>query len=104
MSAMPTTLSDETSPPTNRVRDKLLFSNNADAEVAYHAGMLYLLAIILPPVAVLWIGKPFQAVLNLVLTLLFWVPGAVHACLLVHEYKADKRTRSIIDAMQPAAR
>ncbi|MFZ4779617.1 MAG: YqaE/Pmp3 family membrane protein, partial [Terrimicrobiaceae bacterium] len=31
--------------------------------------MRYLLAIILPPLAVLLCGKPFQAVLNLILTL-----------------------------------
>lgn len=36
--------------------------------------MLYLLCL-LPPVAVLVAGKPIQAVLNLVLTLLFYVPG-----------------------------
>jgi uncharacterized membrane protein YqaE (UPF0057 family) len=39
----------------------------------------YLLAIILPPVAVLLCGKPVQALLNLVLTLFFWIPGVVHA-------------------------
>jgi uncharacterized membrane protein YqaE (UPF0057 family) len=61
--------------------------------------MLYLLAILLPPVAVLIAGKPFQAALNLVLCLFLWVPGAVHACLIVHERKADARTRRIIDAM-----
>ena len=32
--------------------------------------MLYLLAILVPPLAVLLIGKPVQAVLNLVLTCL----------------------------------
>lgn len=58
--------------------------------------MLYLLAIILPPVAVLLCGKPIQAILNLVLTLLFYVPGAVHAILVVHDSKEDKRTRRIL--------
>jgi len=55
--------------------------------------MLYLLAIVLPPVAVLFIGRPFQAFLNLILTLLLWLPGAIHAVLLVNEYKADKRMK-----------
>jgi uncharacterized membrane protein YqaE (UPF0057 family) len=53
--------------------------------------MLYLLAIVVPPVAVLLTGKPVQALLNLLLTLLFWLPGVIHAILVVNEYKADKR-------------
>jgi uncharacterized membrane protein YqaE (UPF0057 family) len=60
--------------------------------------MLYFLAIVLPPVAVLLCGKPFQAILNLILTICFWVPGAVHACLVVHERHADKRAARIIRA------
>lgn len=55
--------------------------------------MMYLLAIILPPVAVLLSGKPVQAVLNLLLTLLFWVPGAIHAILVVKDKKDDKRMK-----------
>lgn len=55
--------------------------------------MMYLLAIVAPPVAVLFIGRPFQAFLNLILTLLLWLPGAIHAVLLVHEHKADKRMK-----------
>ncbi|WYP26789.1 YqaE/Pmp3 family membrane protein [Alkalihalobacillus sp. FSL W8-0930] len=55
--------------------------------------MLYLLAIILPPVAVLFVGRPFQAIINLILTLIFWVPGVIHACLLVADKKADQRAK-----------
>ncbi|HZW68669.1 MAG TPA: YqaE/Pmp3 family membrane protein [Pseudogracilibacillus sp.] len=55
--------------------------------------MMYLLAIVLPPLAVLLVGRPLQAVLNLILTLFFWLPGAIHAILLVHEKKADKRMK-----------
>lgn len=57
------------------------------------SNMMYLLAILLPPVAVLFVGKPFQAILNLILTLFFWLPGAIHAVLLVHEKKADDRMK-----------
>ena len=53
--------------------------------------MLYLLAILVPPLAVLLIGRPVQAVLNLVLTCLGGVPGMIHALFLVNEHKADKR-------------
>ena len=65
--------------------------------------MRYLLALLLPPVAVLVCGKPVQALLNLVLTLLFWVPGAVHACLVVHGHLADKRADRIIAAVRTRA-
>lgn len=58
--------------------------------------MLYLLAIFLPPVAVLLCGKPFQALLNVVLTALLWVPGVIHAFMVVHSHQADKRTDRIV--------
>ena len=64
--------------------------------------MRYFLAIILPPLAVLLCGKPFQFVLNLVLTLLFWIPGVIHAILVVNGHLADKRTDRIIQANQKA--
>lgn len=54
---------------------------------------MYLLAILLPPVAVLMCGKPIQALLNLILTLIFWFPGAIHALFVVNEYKADQRAK-----------
>lgn len=60
--------------------------------------MKYLLAILLPPVAVLICGKPVQALINIPLTLLFWVPGVVHAILVVMDRKADKRADRIIQA------
>ena len=62
--------------------------------------MLYLLAILLPPVAVLLCGKPFQAILNLVLTLLGWIPGVIHACLVVSSHHADQRNQRVIDEMR----
>lgn len=55
--------------------------------------MLYLLAVVLPPVAVLLVGKPFQALLNLLLTICFWFPGAIHAILVVKDKKDDKRMK-----------
>ncbi|MFE4073946.1 YqaE/Pmp3 family membrane protein [Peribacillus sp. YIM B13477] len=55
--------------------------------------MLYLIAILFPPLAVLLAGKPIQAVLNLVLTLFFYVPGLIHAILVVHDKKVDKRMK-----------
>lgn len=62
--------------------------------------MRYLLAIILPPVAVLLCGKPVQFVLNILLTLFFWVPGMIHAILVVHTHLEDKRTDRVVEAIQ----
>lgn len=55
--------------------------------------MMYLLAILCPPLAVLIVGKPVQAFLNLILTILLWLPGAIHAILVVNEKKADERMK-----------
>ncbi|HDR7711199.1 YqaE/Pmp3 family membrane protein [Bacillus thuringiensis] len=53
--------------------------------------MMYLLAVICPPLAVLLTGKPVQALLSLVLTMFFYFPGLIHAVFVVHEKKADNR-------------
>ena len=53
---------------------------------------MYFLAVIFPPLAVLLTGKPVQALLNLLLTILGWVPGAIHAILVVKDKKDDKRS------------
>lgn len=58
---------------------------------------MYFLAIILPPLAVLLVGKPFQALLNLILTIFFWIPGAIHAILVVKDKKDEKRMKKLID-------
>lgn len=62
--------------------------------------MRYLLAILLPPVAVLSCGKPFQALLNLLLTLCFWLPGVIHAVLVVNQFHEERNTQRIISAMR----
>lgn len=61
--------------------------------------MLYILAIFCPPLAVLLCGKPGQAGLNFLLWLLFWIPGTIHAWMIVSEHKADKRTATLVKAM-----
>lgn len=62
--------------------------------------MLYSLAIILPPVAVLACGKPFQAILNFLLSLCFWFPGAVHALFIANTHLADKRANNLLRAVE----
>ncbi|EWH11164.1 hypothetical protein DS2_04885 [Catenovulum agarivorans DS-2] len=61
--------------------------------------MMYLLAILLPPIAVLFVGRPILALLNLVLCLFFYVPGIVHALFMVHSSKNDKRHKELMSAV-----
>ena len=53
--------------------------------------MQYFLAIIAPPIAVLAVGRPWLSLLNLVLTVAGWIPGVIHAVLVINEHKADQR-------------
>ena len=61
--------------------------------------MRYFLAIIFPPLAVFLCGKPIQCVLNIVLTLLGWIPGVIHALFVVNSHLADKRNKELINAI-----
>jgi hypothetical protein len=80
--------------------------------------MIYLIAIFLPPLALLLYGKIFQAIFNfiicvlaIVLGIIFIVlPGApfvvlwgiavLHAVLAVNSAKQDARAREVADAMR----
>jgi len=80
--------------------------------------MIYLVAIVLPPLALLLYGKIFQAIFNflicvlaIVLGIIFIVlPGApfvilwgiavLHAVLAVNSAKQDARAREVADAMR----
>ena len=74
--------------------------------------MLYLVALILSPLAVLLAGKPFQALINGALWLLAWpllmvgvgfgvfVVCTIHALFVVHNHYADARTQRLIDAQR----
>ncbi len=62
--------------------------------------MRYFLAIILPPLAVFLCAKPIQALLNLVLTVLGWIPGVIHAFFVVNGHLEDKRANRIVNAMK----
>ncbi|MEH7503305.1 YqaE/Pmp3 family membrane protein [Neobacillus drentensis] len=45
----------------------------------------------LPPVAILVKGKPFQALFNILLTLCFWLPGVIHAWIVINGANKDAR-------------
>ena len=62
--------------------------------------MRYLLAIVLPPLAVLLCGRPVQALLNTILWVCLWIPGSIHALFVVHDHLAEQRTQTMVRALQ----
>lgn len=76
--------------------------------------MIYLVALVLPPLALLLYGKIFQAIFNLLIYVLAWVvfifslflggsPGfvlwlvaALHAILVINNVKKDARIASLL--------
>lgn len=61
--------------------------------------MLYFLAVICPPLAVLFCNRPGSFLINLILTLIFYIPGMIHAILIVADTKAEKRNREVVEAI-----
>jgi hypothetical protein len=72
--------------------------------------MIYLLAIILPPLALLLNGQPFSAILNVVLIApclifglifhpLLLVPST-HAVIAIYMERENRRHREIVDAIE----
>ena len=62
--------------------------------------MRYVLAVLLPPIAVLSCGKVFQAIVNVLLLPFVWIPAVVHALFVVHNHHADVRADRLIHAMR----
>ena len=60
--------------------------------------MRYFLCFLCPPIAILTTGKIGALILNIILTLCFWVPGIIHSILVVNKYYEDKRYRRLIRA------
>jgi hypothetical protein len=72
--------------------------------------MIYILAVFLPPLALLLNGQPFSALLNLVLIVpcivfglvfwvLFFVPSA-HAVIAISMKRDSRKHREIVDAIE----
>jgi hypothetical protein len=70
--------------------------------------MLYVLAIAVPPLALLLAGKPFQAILNLILFVVsivlailtfgtLWIVCVIWALVAVHNHYNDERVRRAVD-------
>jgi len=64
--------------------------------------MRYILAILLPPLGMLFCGKLLQALLCflLMLTVLGWPVASIWAVLVVSDYHADKRNQDLIRALR----
>ncbi len=75
--------------------------------------MIYILAIVLPPIALFVAGKPIQGIINAILFILsivlfvftlgfgsflsfpLWVVSVVHALFVVHGYRTDQKITKI---------
>jgi len=57
---------------------------------------MYLVAILCPPLAVFFTGKPFQALINIILSLAFYFPGLIHAIMVVKDSKDEKRHKELV--------
>jgi len=57
--------------------------------------MLFFLAVLLPPLAVLLTGRIGSFFLSLILTLFGWLPGVIHAFFVVSDYKNEQRFREL---------
>ena len=65
--------------------------------------MYAVLAILCPPLAVLLTAGPSGAVKNVGLTMLFYVPGVLHARAAVERYTAARRYEALMRAMDRSA-
>jgi hypothetical protein len=72
--------------------------------------MIYILAVLLPPLALLLNGQPFSATLNLILIvpcfifgwlfpILFLVPS-IHGVLAIYMKREDRKHRELVDAIE----
>jgi uncharacterized membrane protein YqaE (UPF0057 family) len=57
--------------------------------------MLLFLCYVFPPLAVLFMGRPFSAILNFFLCAFFYVPGITHALTCYADYKVNGIKRAI---------
>jgi len=61
---------------------------------------MLVLCYLCPPLAVLLMGKPFSAILNVFLTgCLFWIPGIKHALVCYADWAMDKKFDRVVDAV-----
>jgi hypothetical protein len=72
--------------------------------------MIYVLAVLLPPLGLLLNGQPFSAIANVVLIVisillglffpLFFLLPSAHAVVAVHMKREDRKHREMVDAIE----
>jgi hypothetical protein len=72
--------------------------------------VIYILAVLLPPLGLLLNGQPFAAILNLALIApcvllgfffpVLWLLPSIHAVIAVHMRREDRKHREIVDAIE----
>ncbi len=72
--------------------------------------MIYLLAVFIPPLALLLNGQPFSAVFNLILIVpslllgfifpAFFLVPSLHAVVAVHMKREDRKHRELVNAIE----
>ena len=60
---------------------------------------MFILCIFIPPLAALISGGILSFIFNLILCCLFYIPGVIHAFMVVNNAKAEKRNKKIVDAI-----
>jgi len=72
--------------------------------------MIYILALFLPPLALLFNGQPFAAIFNLVLIVpclllglvfhVLWLVPSAHAVIAIYHERENRRHREIVEAIE----
>ena len=72
--------------------------------------MIYLLAVLIPPLALLLNGQPFSAIFNLILIVpclflglifpSFFLVPSLHAVIAVHMEREDRKHRELVNAIE----
>jgi uncharacterized membrane protein YqaE (UPF0057 family) len=62
--------------------------------------MRYFLCFLFPPAAVLTTGRIGSLILNIILTIFFWIPGIIHAILIVNDFYEARRHRQLVRVMR----
>jgi len=72
-----------------------LESGDRRLRAAEMKALRYFFCVVLPPLAVLMTGRIASFFLSIILTLLGWIPGVIHACLVVNDYHAEQRAAAV---------
>ena len=76
-----------------------LWTTRGDPEFRWSQFMKYVIAILLPPLGMLLVGRVFQALLCLILmiTIIGWPLAAIWALLVVNSAETESRVRRAIE-------